>query len=493
MSLTKLTACELLEKLNAREVSSVEATSAVLQRIDQVEPSVGAYISTDPERALKDAAAIDEARANGKSSGPLAGLPVAVKDNMCTKGRPTTCASKILEPFKPPYNAHVVEKLEEAGAIIIGKANCDEFAMGSSTENSALQKTRNPWSLERIPGGSSGGSAAAVASGEAFFALGSDTGGSIRQPAAHCGCVGMKPTYGLVSRYGLVAFASSLDQIGPLARDVRDAALVLEIIAGHDRRDSTSSRAAGDNSDFLADLDDFPKGIKVGVPKEYAGEGLNGEVSQLVKYSIDKLREIGCEIVDVSLPHTQYAVATYYIIATAEASSNLGRYDGVHYGYRAEGAGDIIELFSKTREEGFGQEVKRRIMLGTYVLSAGYYDAYYFKALKVRRLIREDYSRAFEAVDVIIGPTSPTPAFKIGEMVNDPLAMYLSDVYTISTNLAGIPAISIPCGLTGDGLPVGVHLQANVFKEKKLLQTANALEAALAFKRQTPAALREFD
>jgi len=493
MSLAKLTARELIAKLDAREVSAEEATRAVLDRIEKAEPAVGAFISTDPEGALAAARSVDERRAAGEKLGALAGVPVAVKDNLCTRGQPTTCASRILEPFRAPYDAHVVQKLREADAVIIGKTNLDEFAMGSSTENSALQKTRNPWDLERIPGGSSGGSAVAVASDEAFLALGSDTGGSIRQPASHVGCVGLKPTYGLVSRYGLVAFASSLDQIGPLAKDVRDAALALEVIAGHDARDSTSAPHAGEDTRYVGCLDDPPTGMRVGVPKEYFAEGLDSEVADCVEKAVEKLRETGCEIVDVSLPHSEYAVATYYIIATAEASSNLERYDGVHYGYRAEGAGDIIELFSKTREEGFGPEVKRRIMLGTYVLSAGYYDAYYFKALKVRRLIREDFDRAFEAVDVIVGPVSPTAAFKIGEKSDDPLSMYLSDIYTVSTNLAGIAGISIPCGFTASGLPVGVQLQAGPFQEKKLLRAAAALEVALGLGRATPTALRELD
>jgi aspartyl-tRNA(Asn)/glutamyl-tRNA(Gln) amidotransferase subunit A len=417
---------------------------------------------------------VDEKRRRGQPVGKLAGLPVAIKDVLCTKGIPTTCCSKILRNFIPPYDAHVIERLKQEDAVLLGKTNMDEFAMGSSTENSAFQITRNPWDLERTPGGSSGGSAAAVAACEAPLSIGSDTGGSIRQPASLCGIVGLKPTYGRVSRYGLVAFASSLDQVGPFGHDVYDVALLMEVIAGHDKRDSTSVPAPV--PPYRATLDEPVRPLTIGVAREYFGEGLDSEVEQAVREALEVYRQAGATIKEVSLPHSQYAVATYYIVATAEASSNLARYDGVHYGYRAKRFDNMIHMYSRTRGEGFGAEVKRRIMLGTYVLSRGYYEAYYLKALKVRRLIREDFDRAFAECDVVAGPTSPTPAFKIGEKIANPLAMYLSDIYTISCNLAGIAGISIPCGFTRNGLPIGLQLLAPPFSEDKLLRIARMYE-----------------
>jgi len=404
----------------------------------------------------------------------LAGVPIAIKDNIATKGTKTTCASKILENFVPPYNAHVIEKLTQADAIFIGKTNLDEFAMGSSTENSAFQTTRNPWNLDCIPGGSSGGSAAAVAACEAPISLGSDTGGSIRQPASLCGIVGLKPTYGRVSRYGLFAYASSLDQIGTFSHDVSDTALLMNVIAGHDSRDSTSSPEAV--PDYLANLDKPISSLTIGVAREYFTGGLDPEVEKSVRTALDVLKNQGATIKEVSLPHSPYAIATYYLVATAEASSNLARYDGVHYGHRSKDHKNLIDMYSKSRGEGFGAEVKRRIMLGTYALSSGYIDAYYLKALKVRRLIREDFDKAFAGCDVVAGPTSPTCAFKAGEKSSDPLAMYLSDIYTISCNLAGIPGISIPCGFNSKGLPIGLQLLGAPFSEEKLLRVARLYE-----------------
>ncbi|HEV3448959.1 MAG TPA: Asp-tRNA(Asn)/Glu-tRNA(Gln) amidotransferase subunit GatA, partial [Gemmataceae bacterium] len=412
----------------------------------------------------------------GEALGLLAGLPVAVKDVLCVKDQPTTCGSKMLEHFRPPYDAHVITRLRQADAVLLGKTNMDEFAMGSSTENSAFQVTRNPWDLQRIPGGSSGGSAAAVAARETPLALGSDTGGSIRQPASLCGVVGMKPTYGRVSRFGLVAFASSLDQVGPFARDVSGAALLLEAIAGHDPRDSTSVDKPVPA--YSKSVDQPVKPLTIGVPKEYFGSGLDAEVEQNVRSALKVYAQLGATIKEVSLPNSPFAVAVYYLIATAEASSNLARYDGVHYGYRAKQFTDLIDMYSRSRGEGFGAEVKRRIMLGTYALSSGYKDAYYVKALKVRRLIKEDFDRAFAECDVIMGPTSPTPAFKIGERIDDPLAMYLVDIYTISCNLAGLPGISIPCGFTRAGLPIGLQILAPPFEEEKLLRVARMHERA---------------
>lgn len=471
--LCDLTAHELHELLAAGQVSAEEVARDHLERQEAVEPEVRAFVTVTADRLLAGARAADEARRAGRALHPLAGIPMAVKDNMTTAGVPTTCSSRILARFVPPYTATAVRRLEEAGACLAGKTNLDEFAMGSSCENSAFFPTRNPWDTERVPGGSSGGSAAAVAAGEAVFALGSDTGGSIRQPAAFCGVVGMKPTYGRVSRYGLVAFASSLDQIGPFTRDVTDCALVLNAICGHDPLDSTSAPEAA--PDFTESLVADVRGLSVGVPREYFGAGIDAEVKGAVTAALDLLAELGAEVGECSLPHTEYALATYYLIAPAEASSNLARYDGVRYGHRAAGAGDFVTMYKKTRQEGFGPEVRRRIMLGTYALSAGYYDAYYLKALKVRTLIRRDFEQAFERHDVLLTPTAPTVAFRAGEKTGDPLSMYMSDVCTIPANLAGLPALSLPCGFHG-GLPVGLQLIGRPFDEGTLLRTAFTFE-----------------
>ncbi|HHT9133208.1 MAG TPA: Asp-tRNA(Asn)/Glu-tRNA(Gln) amidotransferase subunit GatA, partial [Candidatus Tripitaka californicus] len=469
-NLSSLTGYQLKEKLLSGELTAREAVEGVFAHVEEVEPIVRAYLLLDREGAMRKAQELDSRPKRKEGLGLLAGIPIAIKDNMCTSGLKTTCASRVLENFIPPYDAHVVERLKEADAIIIGKTNLDEFAMGSSTENSAFKLTRNPWDPKRIPGGSSGGSAAAVSAGTALMALGSDTGGSVRQPAALCGVTGLKPTYGRVSRYGLVAFGSSLDQIGPITRDVRDAALLLQVIAGRDPRDSTSADVPV--PDYLKEMEKPVKGLRLGLPREYFMEGLNEEVRRAIEEAVKVYKGLGADIQEISLPHTPYAVAVYYIIATAEASSNLARYDGVRYGYRAANTQNIIEMYSRSRVEGFGREVKRRIMLGTYALSSGYYEAYYLKASKVRNLIRQDFSSAFEAVDLILCPTSPTPAFKLGERLANPLEMYLSDVYTIPANLAGIPAISIPCGFTRENLPIGLQLMARPFEEAGLLQVA---------------------
>lgn len=474
MELHELTALELAEQIRERKVSSQEAVRELFKRIHRLEPKIHAFLALDEEAALRATKAADDALAAGRPAGRLAGVPVAVKDNLCTTDFPTTCASKILGNFRPPYDAHVVECLRREGAVIVGKTNLDEFAMGSSTENSAFGPTRNPWDMERIPGGSSGGSAAAVAADMAYLSLGSDTGGSIRQPAAHCGVVGLKPTYGSVSRYGLVAFASSLDQIGPISKDVRDTALMMDIISGHDRRDSTSSPAG--ISPCLPGIENAPGAFTVGVPREFFGEGLDPQVAEKVREALRVLEKLGGKTVEISLPHSDYAIAAYYIIAPAEASSNLARYDGAHYGYRAEGAQDIISLFSRTRAEGFGAEVKRRILLGTFTLSSGYYDAYYLKASKVRQLIRQDYMKAFEQVDFIVSATSPCPAFRMGERTANPLEMYLADIYTVSVNLSGGPGVSVPCGFTREGLPVGLQIMSPDMQEARLLQLARAYE-----------------
>lgn len=473
-TITELTAFELREKILSGKLTAQKVVEELFARIEEKEPLIDAYLTLDREGALETAENIDTRVKSGERPGLLTGVPVAVKDNLCTRGLRTTCASKILGNFIPPYDAHVVERLRTEGAIIVGKTNLDEFAMGSSTENSSFKPTKNPWDVRCIPGGSSGGSAAAVAAGMAYMALGSDTGGSVRQPACLCGVVGLKPTYGRVSRYGLVAFGSSLDQIGPIAKDVRDAALLLRVIAGHDRRDSTC--ATTPVPDYLSTLDDPIGGIRIGVPKEYLAEGLNKEVHRAVEVAIRTYEGLGANVVEISLPHTAYAVAVYYIIATAEASSNLARYDGVRYGYRASSSNGIIGMYSRSRAEGFGSEVKRRIMLGTYALSSGYYDAYYLKASKVRNLIRQDFLSAFEKVDVILCPTSPTPAFRLGERIENPLEMYLSDVFTIPANLAGIPGISVPCGFTRDNLPVGMQIMGKHFDEATLLKVARAFE-----------------
>jgi aspartyl-tRNA(Asn)/glutamyl-tRNA(Gln) amidotransferase subunit A len=471
-----LSATELIAALDRREITSRQLVAASLDRIAALDARVHAFLSTRGEAALAEADAIDRRRQAGDKIGPLAGLPVAIKDNLCTcDGLPTTCASRMLENFRAPYDAHVVQRLRAADGVIVGKCNLDEFAMGSSTENSAFGPTHNPWNLDLVPGGSSGGSAAAVAARMAPLALGSDTGGSIRLPASLCGVVGLKPTYGRVSRYGLVAFASSLDQIGPFGRTVADAALLLQTIAGWDDRDSTSAhRPAPDYAAAIRGAS--AQGLRIGLPLEFFAAGLDADVERIVHEALDIYEAAGAKLVEVSLPHFAYAVETYYLIATAEASSNLARYDGVHYGHRTAEPSDLIEMMSKSRAEGFGPEVKRRIMLGTYALSSGYYDAYYLKALKVRQLIKGDLDRAFAQVDCLMGPTSPTAAFPLGARTADPLAMYLSDIYTVSANLATIPAISVPCGFTATGLPVGLQIMGDVFTEDRLLATAAVLE-----------------
>ena len=485
--LNQLTIFGLATKLAKREISSREATRACLDQIGRVDGQIRAFISHDAADALAQADAADKRLAAGER-GPLLGVAIAIKDVLAVKDHPLNCSSKILGKFISPYDATVIEKLKAAGAVVFGRLNMDEFAMGSSTENSAFGTTRNPWALDRIPGGSSGGSAAAVAADECFAALGSDTGGSIRQPAALCGCVGLKPTYGRVSRYGLVAFASSLDQIGPFTKDVRDAALLLEALSGRDPRDSTSVPEPVPN--YAAALNGNVKGLKLGLPKEYMVGGLDPEVKAAVAAAVKQFQSLGAEIVEISLPHTDYAVATYYIVATAEASANLARFDGIRYGARVDGA-DPIELYSNTRGQGFGPEVKRRIILGTYVLSSGYYDAYYLRAQKVRTLIRQDFLKAFEQVDAIITPTTPTAAFKIGEKSDDPLQMYLSDIFTISCNLAGIPGLSLPCGFTqSPKLPIGLQLLGKPFGEETLLNIAHAYEQSTSFHKEKPPALK---
>jgi aspartyl-tRNA(Asn)/glutamyl-tRNA(Gln) amidotransferase subunit A len=466
---------QLAAALDAKELSAVELTRAIIARTQAVEPRVHAFNSCDEADALAQAAASDARRAAGQARGALDGIPIGLKDVIAVAGQPLTASSKMLANFVSPYDATVTTKLRNAGAVLWGRLNLDEFAMGSSTENSATGPTRNPWDLTRVPGGSSGGSAAALAAGEASATLGSDTGGSIRQPAALCGVVGLKPTYGLVSRYGLIAFASSLDQIGPFARTVEDAALVLGVIAGHDARDSTSFKAEIPN--YRAELAARRGPWKLGIPKEYFGEGLDPEIGAAVEQAIAFYRQQGCEIREVSLPHTRYCLDTYYIIATAEASSNLARYDGIRYGHRSKNAADIVDLYFQSRAEGFGPEVKRRIILGTYVLSSGYYDAYYLRAQKVRTLIRQDFLHAFREVDALITPTSPVPAFKLGEK-SDPLALYLCDIYTIGVNLAGLPGLSVPCGFTKGGLPIGAQLIGQPFQEANLLAIAHAYERA---------------
>ncbi len=482
MELFQLTAHQLAEMLKKGEASAEEITRAVFARIYEVEDRIQAYVTVTEETAYQAAKEIDRKRREGEIPGPLAGIPAGLKDNLCTRGTRTTCSSRMLENFVPPYDATVVKKLAAAGAVFTGKLNMDEFAMGSSTENSAFFPTRNPWHLGYVPGGSSGGAAAAVAAGEAVYALGSDTGGSIRQPASFCGIVGLKPTYGLVSRFGLVAFASSLDQIGPLTKDVRDCALVLNAIAGHDPLDSTS--APFPVPDYTSYLTGEARGVKVGVPREFFGKGLDPRVGEVVRAAISRLEDLGAVVEECSFPHAEYALPCYYIIAPAEASSNLARYDGVRYGYRAApekgGNYNLLEMYMRTRSEGFGPEVKRRIMLGTYALSSGYYDAYYLKALKLRTLIRQDFNRLFEQFDVIVSPTSPTPPFRFGEKAGDPLVMYLSDVYTIPINLAGIPALSLPCGFV-EGLPVGLQIMAPPFGEGTLLRVAYAYEQSTPY------------
>ncbi len=475
---------EIHSLVTSGQASAAEICGAHLRRAREVEPRVKAFRTLLDEDALRQAEAVDRDRREGRPLGPLAGVPIAVKDVLCTRGVPTTCGSRILKGFVPAYDATCVARLRRAGAVIVGKTNMDEFAMGSSTENSAYEKTCNPWALDHVPGGSSGGSAAAVAAGEVAASLGTDTGGSIRQPAAFCGVAGMKPTYGRVSRYGLVAFASSLDQVGPFGVTVEDVARVLQVIAGHDPNDSTSSPQPV--PDYLKALGKGAAGLRIGVPAEYFREGLTPEVETAVQSALKSAERLGARLEEISLPHTEYAIPTYYIIATAEASSNLARYDGVRYGHRARGAMQMGPLYVRTRTEGFGEEVKRRIMLGTYVLSSGYYDAYYLKGQKVRTLIRRDFDLAFEKVDVIVTPTSPTPAFRFGDKVDDPLSMYLSDIFTVTINLAGLPGISIPCGLTRERLPVGLQVIGRPFDEETVLRLAAALEGALKFRDHRP-------
>ena len=470
MTLNRLTAHEVLNLIKKKEITAYEVMQDIFNQIDEVESLIKAFIFINREEALKQAKEIDKKVKNGEKLPPLAGVAIAIKDIIVTRGTETTCGSKILKGFIPPYNATVIDRLKEAGAILIGKTNMDEFAMGSSTENSAFGPTRNPWDLERVPGGSSGGSAAAVAADEALVALGTDTGGSIRQPASFCGMVGLKPTYGRVSRYGLIAYASSLDQIGPITKDVTDCALIMKVISGHDNLDSTSLNL--EVPDYLKSCQTGIKDLKIGVPKEYFIKGIDAEVKNALDRALKIFEKLGAKIEEVSLPHTEYSLPTYYLIATAEASSNLARYDGIQYGYRAEDYKDLSSMYQKTRSEGFGSEVKRRIMLGTYALSSGYYDAYYLKAQKVRTLIKEDFKKAFNKYDILITPTSPTPAFKLNEKVADPLTMYLSDIYNIPINLAGIPAISINCGYTKSNLPIGLQIIGNYFSEETILRTA---------------------
>jgi aspartyl-tRNA(Asn)/glutamyl-tRNA(Gln) amidotransferase subunit A len=459
-----------------RKTTASALAEACYARIEKEDPQIGAFLTLSKDRALAKAAEIDALVAKGEKLPPLGGVPIAVKDVLVTRGVRTTAGSKILGSYIPPYDCTAVARLESAGAVVLGKLNCDEFAMGSSNENSAWKPVHNPRDLSRVPGGSSGGSAAAVAADMAVITLGSDTGGSIRQPASFCGVVGLKPTYGRVSRYGLIAFASSLDHIGPLAKTAKDAALVLRTIAGRDPADMTSADVPV--PDYVAELEKPVRGMKIGVAKEYLGEGLDSEVRHSVEAAIQKLAGLGCEIVEVSLPHTEYAIPTYYVIATAEASANLARFDGVRYGHRAEGVRSLSEMYRRTRDQGFGPEVKRRIMLGTYALSAGYYDAYYLKAQRVRTLLTHDFEEAFKRVDAIVAPTSPTAAFKLGEKVDDPLAMYLADIYTVTANLAGIPGISVPCGQTSEKLPIGMQIFGKHFDEATILRLAHAYETA---------------
>ncbi len=479
MNLSRLTIHQARALLHSRELSAQELTRAILERIRATDGTLHSYITVDEMQALAQAEAADRSLAGPQPPPPLCGIPIAIKDSILTKGLRSTAGSKILEHFIPPYDASVTRQLKDAGAVIIGKVNCDEFGMGSSNENSAYGPTRNPWDVSRVPGGSSGGSAACVAADQALAALGTDTGGSIRLPASFCGVVGLKPSYGRVSRFGVVAYASSLDQVGPLTKDMRDCATLLQVIAGHDPRESTSVDLPV--PDYQAALERGVQGLRVGIPKEYFVEGVQPEVERAVRHAIEELEALGAEPVSISLPHTDYAVAAYYIIATAEASSNLARYDGVKYGYRAEQATDLTEMYHRTRAQGFGPEVKRRIMLGTYALSAGYYDAYYLKAQKVRQLIRQDFLDAFERCDIIATPTAPTTAFQIGEKVTDPLTMYLSDAFTIAVNLAGLPGLSVLCGFDAKGLPISLQLIGQAFGEETLLRAGYAYEQATAW------------
>ena len=474
MSLMQLTAVELGKKIKAGEVSVVEATEAALNAIEAKEDKVNSFVTVDREGALKQAKEVQKKIDAGELASPLAGVPVAIKDNMCTEGLLTTCSSKILGNFVPTFTSEAVLNLQKAGAVILGKTNMDEFAMGSTTETSAFGETKNPWNTEHVPGGSSGGSCAAVAAGECFYALGSDTGGSIRQPSSFCGVTGIKPTYGTVSRYGLIAYGSSLDQIGPVAKDVTDCATILETIASHDLKDSTSVERK--DTDFTSALVDDVKGMKIGIPKDYFGEGLDPEVKEAVLNAAKKLEEKGAIVEEFELSLVEYAIPAYYVIACAEASSNLERFDGVKYGYRTKEYEGLHNMYKKTRSEGFGAEVKRRIMLGSFVLSSGYYDAYYLKALRTKALIKKAFDKAFEKYDMILGPAAPTTAPKLGESLSDPIKMYLGDIYTISVNLAGLPGISLPCGKDKNGLPIGLQLIGNCFEEKKIIRAAYAFE-----------------
>ena len=480
MNITELSVHELVEKIENKELTRKEILNAYIDRINKKEDEVKAFVTILDKEALNELDDIQEKIDNGEIKNRLAGIPIGIKDNMCTKGIKTICSSKMLENFVSPYDATVIEKLNEENLIDLGKLNMDEFAMGGSTEHSYFKKTRNPWDLERVPGGSSGGSAAAVAAGMVPWALGSDTGGSIRQPASFCGVVGLKPTYGLVSRYGLVAFASSLDQIGPITKDVKDSAILLNIIAGHDKKDTTSVDIP--KKDYVKALKNDVKGLKIGVPKEFLAEGTNKEVKEKIEEAIKIYEDLGATVEEISLDVAKYSLATYYIIACAEASSNLGRFDGIRYGYRAKDYKDLNELFKKSRSEGFGDEVKRRIILGTYVLSSGYYDAYYKKAQKVRTLVMNEFDKAFEKYDVILTPTSPTVAFKIGEKTSDPLQMYLSDICTVSVNIAGLPGISIPCGVDSNNMPIGMQLIGNKFQEETILNAAYTFEQKFKFR-----------
>jgi len=484
MELYELPVHELKKKLDNKEITITDITKSYINRINEKENDVQAFVTTLKDEAIEKAKDIEKKKENGEINSPYAGIPIGIKDNMCTKGIKTTCSSKMLENFVSPYDATVIEKLNNENLINLGKLNMDEFAMGASTEYSSFNKTKNPWDLNRVPGGSSGGSAAAVASNMVPWALGSDTGGSIRQPSSFCGVVGLKPTYGLVSRYGLVAFASSLDQIGPITKDVEDAAILLNMIAGYDPKDTTSVNM--EKKDYTKCLKNNVQGLKIGIPKEYFGEGINPEVKQKLEEAIQKYKELGAEVEEFSLDIAEYALAAYYIIACAEASSNLGRFDGIRYGYRTKEFNSLKDIYINSRTEGFGSEVKRRIILGTYVLSSGYYDAYYKKAQQVRTLVKKEFEKAFEKYDVILTPTAPSVAFKIGERSDNPLEMYLADICTVSVNIAGLPGISVPCGLNSQGMPVGMQLIGNYFAEETILNAAYTYEQNTNFKNNKP-------
>ncbi|MCR1898780.1 Asp-tRNA(Asn)/Glu-tRNA(Gln) amidotransferase subunit GatA [Irregularibacter muris] len=491
MDLYKKTALEIRDSILKKEITAVEVTKNIIKRIEQVEDEVKSFILFTPELALEQARLVDEKIAKGEDPGPLAGIPMALKDNICTEGIKTTCASKMLENFTPPYDATVTQRLREAGAILLGKCNMDEFAMGSSTEHSIFHATKNPWDRTKVSGGSSGGSSAAVAAGEAYFTLGTDTGGSVRQPASFCGVVGLKPTYGLVSRYGVVSFASSLDQVGTLTKDVKDSALVLNTIVGHDEKDSTSYK--GEKIDYLKDIQKGVQGLKIGVPKEFMEQDLSPEVKKTFEDALDTLKGLGAQWESVSLPHSEYALGVYYIISSAEGSSNMSCYDGIRYGYRTEDFESLEELYKKSRGEAFGPEVVRRILLGTYVLSAGKYEPYYKKAMQIRTLIREDFDRAFEKYDVLLSPTSLSPTYPLGIKTEDPLEGYFTDTATVPVNLAGLPALSIPAGFSKEGLPIGLQLIGKAFDEKTLLQAAYAFEQATDYHKRRPTIEREVE